>query len=101
MIAALLRPACRPTGRRIVFWLRRLIAALRENWPRVEILLRADSHYCTPEVLRFCRAERLDYVLGVAPTATPQGLACLTMTQAEASKLFTHSHAASASAMLL
>ena len=70
MIAALLRPACRPTGRQIVFWLRRLIAALRDNWPRVEILLRADSHYCTPEVLRFCRAERLDYVLGVAPTTT-------------------------------
>jgi hypothetical protein len=37
----------------------------------------------------------------VAPTATPQGLACLTMTQAGASKLFTHSQAASASAMLL
>ena len=70
MIAALLRPACRPTGRQIVFWLRRLIAAIRDNWPRVEILLRADSHYCTPEVLRLCRAERLDYVLGVAPTAT-------------------------------
>jgi len=70
MITALLRPACRPSGRQIVFWLRRLIAALRDNWPRVEILLRADSHYCTPEVLRFCRAERLDYVLGVAPTTT-------------------------------
>src|SRR3954464_1636851 len=70
MVAALLRPACRPSGRQIVFWLRRLIAALRDNWPRVEILLRADSHYCTPEVLRFCRAEQLDYVLGVAPTTT-------------------------------
>src|SRR3981081_4507382 len=70
MITALLRPACRPSGRQIVFWLRRLIAALRDNWPRVEILLRADSHYCTPEVLRFCRAERLDYVLGGAPTPT-------------------------------
>ncbi len=70
MIAALLRPACRPTGRKIVFWLRRLITAQRDNWPRVEILLRADSHYCTPEVLRFCRAERLDYALGVAPTTT-------------------------------
>jgi hypothetical protein len=70
MIAALLRPACRPSGRQIVFWLRRLITALRNHWPRVEILLRADSHYCTPEVLRFCRAGRLDYVLGVAPTTT-------------------------------
>jgi hypothetical protein len=68
MIAALPRPARRPKGRQIVFWLRRLIGAIRDNWPRVEILLRADSHYCTPEVLRFCRAERLDYVLGVAPT---------------------------------
>src|SRR4051794_4637870 len=27
MITALLRPACRPSGRQIVFWLRRLIAA--------------------------------------------------------------------------
>jgi hypothetical protein len=70
MIAAVLRPAARPDGRQIVAWLRRLIAAIRANWPRVEILLRADSHYCTPEVLRFCRAHRLDYVLGVAPTAT-------------------------------
>jgi hypothetical protein len=70
MIAAVLRPACRPDGRQIMAWLRRLVAAIRANWPRVQILLRADSHYCTPEVLRFCRAERLDYALGVAPTTT-------------------------------
>jgi hypothetical protein len=70
MIAAVLRPACRPSGRQIVKWLRRLIAALRVHWPRVEIMLRGDSHYCAPEVLRFCRANRLDYTLGVAPTST-------------------------------
>ncbi len=70
MIAAVLRPACRPTGKQIVRWLHRLITAIRGNWPRVQIMLRADSHYCTPEVLRFCRAERLDYTLGVAPTST-------------------------------
>ena len=33
-------------------------------------MLRADSHYCTPEVLRFCRAQKLDCVLGVAPAST-------------------------------
>ena len=70
MIAAVLRPASRPTGQQIVRWLHRLITAIRGNWPRVEIMLRADSHYCTPEVLRFCRARRLDYTLGVAPTST-------------------------------
>src|SRR5207248_5678853 len=40
------------------------------HWPRVKILLRADSHYCAPEVLDFCRANGLDYILGVAPTST-------------------------------
>jgi hypothetical protein len=33
-------------------------------------MLRADSHYCCPEVLDFCRVNGLDYILGVAPTAT-------------------------------
>jgi hypothetical protein len=70
MVAAVLRPACRPSGRQIVKWLRRLITVLHAHWPRVQIMLRGDSHYCTPEVLRFCRANRLDFILGVAPTST-------------------------------
>ena len=37
MIAAVLRPACRPSGRQIVKWLRRLLAALRAHWPRAEL----------------------------------------------------------------
>jgi hypothetical protein len=70
LVGAVLRPARRPDGREIVTLLRRLIARIRSHWPRVEILLRGDSHYCTPEVLRFCRANRVDYALGVAPTTT-------------------------------
>jgi hypothetical protein len=70
LVAAVLRPAQRPSGREIVVLLRRLIGRLRANWPRVEILLRGDSHYCTPEVLRFCRANQVDWVLGVATTPT-------------------------------
>src|SRR3954452_23980450 len=70
MIAAVLRPACRPSGQQIAKWLPRLIAPLRAHWPRVDIMLRGDSHFCTPEVLRFCRSNRLEYILGVAPTST-------------------------------
>jgi hypothetical protein len=50
-------------------FLRRLIGAIRATWPRVEILLRADSHYTAPEVLDWCRANRVDWVLGLAPNA--------------------------------
>jgi hypothetical protein len=70
LVAAMLRPATRPSGREARAFLRRLVRALRGHWPRVEILIRADSHYCAPEVLDFCRAEGLDFMLGVAPTTT-------------------------------
>jgi hypothetical protein len=70
LVATVLRPAQRPSGREIVVLLRRLIGRLRANWPRVEILLRGDSHYCAPEVLRFCRDNQVDFVLGVATTPT-------------------------------
>jgi Transposase DDE domain group 1 len=69
-ITAVLRPAKRPGGKEIRAFLRRLLRAIRANWPKTEILLRADSHYCCPEVLDWCRASDLDYILGVAPTAT-------------------------------
>ena len=69
-VTAVLRPAKRPSGREIRAYLRRLVRQLRSNWPRVEILLRADSHYCAPEVLSWCRANGIDYLLGVAPTST-------------------------------
>jgi len=69
-VTAVLRPAKRPSGREIRAFLRRLLRQIRSNWPRVEILLRADSHYCAPEVLRWCRANGVDYLLGVAPTST-------------------------------
>jgi SAM-dependent methyltransferase len=69
-ITAVLRPAKRPGGREIRAFLRRLLRAIRANWPKTEILLRADSHYCCPEVLDWCRANGLDYILGVAPTTT-------------------------------
>jgi len=70
LITAVLRPAKRPGGKEIRAFLRRLLRAIRANWPNTKILLRGDSHYCCPEVLDWCRANGLDYILGVAPTTT-------------------------------
>ena len=69
-VTALLRPAKRPKGVEIRAFLRRLVRAIRSNWPNVQILVRADSHYACPEVLDWCEANGLDYVLGLAPTLT-------------------------------
>jgi hypothetical protein len=69
-ITAVLRPAKRPGGGEIRVFLGRLLRAIRANWPKTEIVLRGDSHYCCPEVLDFCRAKGLEYIFGVAPTTT-------------------------------
>jgi hypothetical protein len=70
IVAALLRPAKRPSGHEVRAFLRRLVRTIRGHWPQVRILLRGDSHYCSPAVLDFCRAEGLDFLLGVASTST-------------------------------
>ena len=69
-VTAVLRPAKRPKGTEIRALLRRLLRAIRANWPATEILLRADSHYCAPEVLDWCRTYGVEFIFGVAPTST-------------------------------
>lgn len=69
-VTALLRPAKRPKGIEIRAFLRRLVRAIRSHWPKVEILMRADSHYACPDVLDWCEANGVGYLLGLAPTRT-------------------------------
>ena len=71
-VTAVPRPAKRPSGVEIAKFLRRLLRAIRANWPATHILIRADSHYCCPEVIDFRRANGLDFIFGVAPTTTPR-----------------------------
>lgn len=70
IVTAMLRPAKRPKGTEIRAFLRRLLRVIRANWPATKILIRADSHYCCPEVIDFCRTNGLDFILGTAPTST-------------------------------
>ena len=69
-VTAVLRPAKRPKGTEIRAFLRRLLRAIRANWPHTEILLRGDGHYACPEVLDWCEGERIDYVLGLPTSRT-------------------------------
>ena len=69
-VTAVLRPAKRPKGAEIRALLRRLVRRDPGHWPQGRILLRADSHYAGPEVLDWCRANGVDFILGLAPTTT-------------------------------
>jgi Transposase DDE domain group 1 len=44
----------------------RIVAQIRESWPRVEILLRADSGFARDELMAWCEANGVGYVFGLA-----------------------------------
>ena len=43
-----------------------IIAQIRQKWPRVRIILRADSGFSNDALMGWCEANRVDYVLGLA-----------------------------------
>jgi hypothetical protein len=44
----------------------RLVGQIRARWPRVRILLRADSGFARDELMTWCEANGVDYVFGLA-----------------------------------
>jgi hypothetical protein len=44
----------------------RIVAQIRERWPEVEILVRGDSGFARENLMAWCEANQVDYVLGLA-----------------------------------
>ncbi|WP_342242286.1 transposase, partial [Inquilinus sp. OTU3971] len=44
----------------------RLVAQIRRRWPRVRILLRADSGFCREGLMAWCESHAVDYLFGLA-----------------------------------
>ena len=44
----------------------RIVAQIRRRWPRVRILLRADSGFAREALMAWCEANRVDFVFGLA-----------------------------------
>src|SRR6266542_7087322 len=48
------------------FPLARIVARLRQLWPDVQILVRGDSGFCREQLMRWCEANGVDYLFGLA-----------------------------------
>jgi hypothetical protein len=44
----------------------RIVAQIRAHWPQVRILLRADSGFAREALMKWCEANRVDYLFGLA-----------------------------------
>ena len=68
-VAMLLRPGKTPSGTEIRSHLRRLVRRIRSHWPATRLTIRGDGHYGRPEVMVWCEANGVDYVLGLPGNA--------------------------------
>jgi Transposase DDE domain group 1 len=46
--------------------LQRIVAQIRSAWPQVHIVVRGDCGFCREELMAWCEAEGVDYLLGLA-----------------------------------
>jgi hypothetical protein len=68
-VAVLLRPGTTPSGKEVRGYLRRLVRRIRTHWPQTRITIRGDGHYGRPEVMAWCEANGVHYILGLPGNA--------------------------------
>jgi hypothetical protein len=65
MLACVLRPSWRDPASVLSALVRLLAQRLRERWPGVRIIVRADSGFCRSKALRRFEAWGIDYIIGL------------------------------------
>lgn len=66
LVAALLRHGKAYATVGLYGVLRRVVRLLRDRFPDIKVILRADGSYGVEEVIRFCEESGVDYVLGLS-----------------------------------
>jgi hypothetical protein len=69
LLAARLRRSNIDASAGAVEEMERIIGHIRTRWPRVKIVLRADSGFAREALMHWCEANRVDYVFGLARNA--------------------------------
>ena len=66
LLCSRLRPSNQDASAGSITELERIVRQIRAQWPKVRILLRADSGFCREELMAWCESHRVDYVFGFA-----------------------------------
>jgi hypothetical protein len=69
VLCARLRPSNIDGAKGSVAEVERIVEQIRQAWPQVRIILRGDSGFCRDELLSWCEAQGVDYVVGLAQNA--------------------------------
>ena len=66
LLVSYLRPSKIDAAKHAWAILTLLVKRLRQTWPKVRILLRADSGFCRWKMLHWCERNDVDYLVGIA-----------------------------------
>src|SRR6266704_1669552 len=66
LLCARLRPSNIDAAAGSVEELKRIVAQIRAAWPQVRLVVRGDSGFCREELMAWCEANRVEYLLGLA-----------------------------------
>jgi hypothetical protein len=91
-LCAVLRPSDIDASAGCLTHVQRIVARIRSVWPNVPIVLRADSGFCRDYLMRWCEANGVDYLFGLAQNARLLQIVGAELQQAKAA--FTPTHAA-------
>ena len=69
LLCARLSPSNQDASAGSVAELSRIVAQIRERWPKTRIIVRGDSGFCRATIMGWCEANRVGYVLGLARNA--------------------------------
>ena len=83
LLCARLRPANIDGAAGSVDELERIVTQIRQSWPGVRIIIRADSGFCRDELLTWCEENTVDYVIGLAKNTRLRKQIAEEMAQAE------------------
>jgi len=66
LLCARLRPSNIDASAGSVKELTRIVDQIRARWPEVKIMIRGDSGFCREDIMAWCEANDVDFVLGLA-----------------------------------
>ncbi len=93
LLGARLRPSNIDASAGTVEELERIVGQIRQRWPQVKIVIRADSGFCREAIMAWCEAhEEMSYVLGLARNQRLEKLLGPSLVQARA--LYEHTQKA-------
>lgn len=65
LILAVLRSGAAVAATGMLAILKRMVRRIREKWPKVQLLVRADAGFAIPEIYDWCEDQGVDYLIGL------------------------------------